>query len=83
MLTPQEYESFKKKLSEAEKRLVSIEARKSQIIEQLKDQYQMTPDEAQTEVQRLDQLLPQKEAEFEKMFSEFRAKWGSLLGDNQ
>lgn len=80
MLTPQEYENFKKKLSEAEKRLVSIEARKSQIIEQLKDQYQMTPDEAQTEVQRLDQLLPQKEAEFEKMFSEFQTKWGGLLG---
>ena len=82
MLTPQEYENFKKKLSEAEKKLVSIEARKSQIIEQLKDQYQMTPDEAQTEVQRLDQLLPQKEEEFEKMFNEFQKKWGDLLGDD-
>ena len=82
MLTPQEYESFKRKLSEAEKKLVSIEARKTQIVEQLKSQYDMTPDEAMNEVKRLADLLPQKEAEFEKMFGEFQNKWGDMLGDD-
>ena len=81
MLTPQEYENFKRRLSEAEKKLVSIEARKNQIIEQLKEQYSMTPEEAQTEVDRLAELLPKKEAEFEQMFDEFQNKWGDLLND--
>lgn len=83
MLTPQEYENFKKKLNEAEKRLVSIEARKNQIIEQLKEQYNMTPDEAKAEVERLAELLPKKEAEFEEMFKAFSEKWGDLLQDGE
>ena len=80
MLTPQEFENFKKKLNEAEKKLVSIEARKNQIIEQLRDQYQMTPEEAKAEVNRLAELLPQKEAEFNDMYNDFMENWGAVLG---
>lgn len=81
MLTPQEYENFKKRLNEAEKKLVSIEARRNQIIEQLKEQYQMTPDEAKIEVKRLGALLPEKESEFQKMLGDFEEKWGELIAD--
>ena len=78
MLTSQEYESFKKRLKEAEKKLVSIEARKTQIIEQLKEQYQMTPEEAKDEMRRLSELLPQKEAEFAQLYNDFMATWGDM-----
>lgn len=39
----------------------------------------MTPEEAKAEVERLAQLLPKKEAEFEEMFKSFIEKWGDLV----
>ena len=43
----------------------------------------MTPDEAKAEVERLSELLPKKEAEFEEMFKAFSEKWGDLLQDGE
>ena len=79
MLTAEEYEKYKKKLADANKELATLEARRTQLQEYVRLTFGLTLDEARTEVARLKEELPRKEAEFETKYKEFNEKWESQL----
>lgn len=82
MLTAQEYEQFKKKLQDANRELLTLEAKQAQVIEQLRNTYGLTPEEAQAEVNRLREEIPKLEAEFNAKYQEFMEKWQAIQNNN-
>lgn len=75
MLTIQQYNDYKKKLLEVSEEMIRLEARATQLKEQLMTQYGLTVEQAEEELNRLQGMLPEMEATFETKFKEFMEKW--------
>lgn len=80
MLTAQEFETYKGKLSAAERELSVLEARKQQAIEQLRTEFGLSLEQAGAELARLESELPRLEEEFGRAKQEFDAKWADTIG---
>lgn len=79
MLTVEQYEAYKNKLQQASTELVRLEAKETQLREQLLTTYNLTPEQAQEEITKLEETIPQMEAQFTKDYQEFMEKWNTYL----
>lgn len=78
MLTVEEYEAYKKKLNDLEVKISVFEEKQKQLKERLKNEFGLTVEEAEAKVQELQKILPEKEAEWERQFEEFKEKCATL-----
>lgn len=72
MLSIEEYEKFQKSLKDLEVKISVLEERQKQLVERLKSEFGLTPEQAQQKLVELRETLPAKEAEFERRFEEFK-----------
>lgn len=78
MLTVEEYEAYKKKLNDLEVKISVFEEKQKQLKERLKNEFGLTVEEAEAKVQELQKILPEKEAEWERQFEEFKNRCAAL-----
>ena len=78
MLTVAEYEEYQKKMKELEVKISVLEEKQKQLQERLRNEFGMTVEEADAKVKELQRILPEKEAEWEKKFEEFKEKCSQL-----
>jgi len=78
-LTIQQYEQYKQKLTDIQRDVVTLEAKKAQLEEHLMTTFGLTPAQAEAELAKLEVELPVMEQDFEKKYNEFIAKFGQEL----
>lgn len=78
MLTVEEYEQYKAKMKELEVKISVLEERQKQLRERLQNEFGLTVEQAEEKVKELQRILPEKEAEWEKKFEEFKSKCAML-----
>lgn len=81
MLTVEEYEQYQNKMKDLEVQINVLQKQQAQMVERLKNEYGLTPLEAAQKIEELRKTLPQKEADFEQRFEEFK-KQCELLEQN-
>lgn len=78
MLSVAEYEQYQKKMKELEVKISVLEEKQKQLRDRLRDEFGLTVEEAAEKVKELQKILPEKEAEWERKFEEFKAKCAQL-----
>ena len=78
MLTVEEYEAYKKKMKDLEVKISVLEEKQKQLRERLANEFGLTVEEAEEKIKELQRILPEKEAEWERRFEEFKAKCATL-----
>lgn len=78
MLSVAEYEQYQKKMKELEVKISVLEEKQKQLRDRLRDEFGLTVEEAAEKVKELQKILPEKEAEWERKFEEFKTKCAQL-----
>lgn len=78
MLTVEEYEAYKRKMKDLEVKISVLEEKQKQLKERLQNEFGLTVEQAEERIKELQRILPEKEAEWEKKFAEFRDRCAAL-----